>query len=166
MEILRMPAECQSPACSARFFSLTSLLKVKVKHSDVSPSIAFVRLPRAQQVLCLRLQTSRTPALFTLVSPSPCLFIYFLLYLRRWLFVKICSLFILLLLFPCLRLLCLEHSLSTLILSYIYTVYGSSFFPPNPQLLHRPKTLITQLTEICSWYCIFSITKTTNLVFN
>jgi len=165
MEVLRMPAECQSPACSARFFSLTSLLKVKVKHSDVSPSIACVRLPGAQQVLCLRLQTSRTPALFILVSP-PCLFIYFLFYLRRWVFVKICSLFTLLLLFPCLRLLCLEHSLSTLILSYIYTVYGSNFFPPNLQLLHRPKNLITQLTEICSWHCIFSITNTTNLVFN
>ena len=123
MEILRMLVECQLPACSARFFSLTSLLKVKVKHSDVSPSIVCVRLPRSQQVLCLRLQTSRTPALFLLNSPSACFFIYFPFCLRRWVFVRICSLFTLLLLCPCLRLLCLEHSLSSLVLSYIYSIW-------------------------------------------
>jgi hypothetical protein len=149
MEILRKPVECKSPACSARFFSSTSLLKVKVKHSDVSPRASLVsdflgpskffvsdKLPARPLYFFLSLLLHESPFAFLSAFGGGCSW-RFAVYSRYCYSFLVSG-------FSGFNIHCLHWYCPA------YTVYGSNFFSPNLQLLRRPKILITQLSEICS----------------
>jgi hypothetical protein len=141
-----------------RFLGFTvdrPLFAVKVKQADRYTRIACVWLLQLQQLF---VSSCSLPAgLLLLIWSSPCLFIFLIPPLGRWVIVKICSLFTLLWLFTLLQLFLLIP-LSSLILSQMYVCVAPVSFPStaaSPQ-----KMLITQFHEICSRRCKFFATHT------